>query len=183
MYYFVDESGNTGLNLFDEAQPWLYYGVLGCRKNLDVIAEPLLKRLRAKLGVERIHANQLGIGRLLSISEPLVKFSKQHDVRLSMFKVSKPDHAIISFFDQVFDSGVNDAVSWEHYWTPLRYALLFKVAHLFDDQLSQQAWAARREQNSARCNDQLTTICEQLIDRLGRLPDARSREIVGGALR
>jgi len=38
MYYFVDESGNTGLHLFDAAQPLLYYGVLGARANLDVIA-------------------------------------------------------------------------------------------------------------------------------------------------
>jgi hypothetical protein len=28
MFFYVDESGHTGSNLFDPAQPQLYYGVL-----------------------------------------------------------------------------------------------------------------------------------------------------------
>ena len=38
MYFYVDESGHTGPNLFDAAQPMLYYGVLSSRVNLDVVA-------------------------------------------------------------------------------------------------------------------------------------------------
>ena len=63
----------------------------------------------------------------------LGRFALKRDVRFSLYKVVKPDHAIITFFDQVFDSGVNKAVRWDHYWTPLRYPLLFKVAYLFDE--------------------------------------------------
>jgi hypothetical protein len=35
MYFYVDESGQTGLNLFDENQPYLYYGVLSSKTNLE----------------------------------------------------------------------------------------------------------------------------------------------------
>lgn len=35
MYCYVDESGNTGSNLFDEAQPALFYGVLTSKLDLD----------------------------------------------------------------------------------------------------------------------------------------------------
>ena len=49
MFYFVDESGNTGANLFDPNQPNLHYGVIGCRKNLDIVARPLVERLRAEV--------------------------------------------------------------------------------------------------------------------------------------
>ena len=47
MYCYVDESGNTGSNLFDEAQPALFYGVLTSKLNLDVAAEgkPLSQEL------------------------------------------------------------------------------------------------------------------------------------------
>lgn len=183
LFYFVDESGNTGLNLFDENQPKLYYGVLGCPANLDVIAEPLLKSLRQTLGVRRLHANELGVARLTTIAERLARFSKKNDLRFSLYKVAKPDHAVITFFDQVFDAGLNDAVPWEHYWTPLRYVLLFKVAYLFDEDLAKQAWAARREQNPARCAEKLKTLCAVLLDRVDSLPDARSREIVSGAIK
>lgn len=157
--------------------------VLGSRANLDVIAEPLLKGLRQELGVKRIHANELGVRRLTPIAYRIAHFSKKNDLRFSLYRVSKQDHAIITFFDQVFDAGLNDALPWHHYWTPLRYVLLFKVAHLFDEELAKQAWSARREQNPARCEEKLETIYATLLERIGRLPDARSREIISGALK
>ena len=97
MYYYIDESGNTGLNLFDANQPKLFYGVLGCSANLDVIAEPLLTELRKELGVRRIHAAELGVGRLIPIAKRIADFSKKHDLRFSLLKVTKEDHAVISF--------------------------------------------------------------------------------------
>lgn len=112
MYYYVDESGNTGNNLFDANQPLLYYGLITSKTNLNVVAEPLLKKARDKLGVERIHANELGVAQLSEIAPSLAKFSTKRDVRFSLYKVVKPDHAIITFFDQVFDAGLNDAVTW-----------------------------------------------------------------------
>lgn len=183
MYYFVDESGNTGLHLFDPDQPLLYYGVLGARANLDVIAEPLLRALRRELGVNRIHSNELGVAKLTTIAGRIEQFSKKNDLRFSVFTVNKKDHAIISYFDQVFDAGLNDAVAWNHYWTPLRYPLLFKVAHLFDDDIAKAAWKARLEKNPARCATMLQNVHRQLLANIDRLPDARSREIIEGAIR
>lgn len=183
MYYYIDESGNTGSELFDENQPKLYYGALCAQANLDIVAEPLLKSLRQRLRVERIHANQLGVGRLTAVAERLTRFSKKKDLRFSLLTVVKPDHAIICFFDQVFDSGMNGAVPWHHYFTPLRYVLFFKVAHLFDRALAKDAWRARRERNPAKCAAMLIELCNKLLARIDRLPDERSREIVSGALK
>jgi hypothetical protein len=103
-------------------------------------------------------------------------------VRFSLLKVTKPDHSIICFFDQVFDSGMNKAVPWHHYFTPLRYILVFKVAYLFDEALAKDAWKARRERNTARAAQMLTKLCHDLLARVDRLPDARSRELISGAL-
>ncbi|PJI85995.1 hypothetical protein BC777_2349 [Yoonia maricola] len=182
MYCYVDESGNTGNNLFDAAQPVLYYGLLTSKTNLDVTAEPLLKALRAKLNVERLHANELGVARLSDIAPDLGCFALKRDIRFSLYKVAKPDHAIITFFDQVFDAGLNEAVPWPHYWTPLRYVLTFKVAHLFDAETAKAAWAARQETNPAKAAQALQSICSTLLDRVPHLPDARSQELVSGAL-
>lgn len=182
MYCYVDESGNTGANLFDPAQPVLYYGLITSKTNLDVTAEPLLRAARAKLGVERLHANELGVRRLSDVALSLGRFALKRDVRFSLYKIVKPDHAIITFFDQVFDAGLNDAVPWHHYWTPLRYVLVFKVANLFDEETAKAAWAARQETNAARAAEALQGICAALQERLGRLRDARSRELISGAL-
>ncbi len=98
MYCYVDESGNTGLELFDASQSVLYYGLLTAKANLDVVAEPLMKELRQRLAVNRLHANELGVARLTTIADKIAQFSKKNDLRFSMLQVNKPDHALISFF-------------------------------------------------------------------------------------
>lgn len=83
----------------------------------------------------------------------------------------------------MFDQGLNPAVTWTGYWTPLRYVLLFKVSALFDMELLRRAWAARIEKNSQIAERELVSICETLRSRVALLPDARSRTLIEDALR
>lgn len=182
MYFYVDESGHTGANLFDEAQPMLYYGVLSSKVNVDLLAEPSIAHLRKKLGVNRLHANELGNGPLVKIAQDIVRIQKQLDFRFDLYRVRKPDHAIICFFDQVFDQGLNPAMTWTGYWTPLRYVLLLKIASLFDENLARCAWAARINLKDDAAQKNLVEICSVLITRLDQLQDARSQQLLGDAL-
>lgn len=183
MFFYVDESGHTGSELFDPAQPVLFYGVLSSDLNVDVLAEDRIKSMRRKLGVQRLHAAQLGNGRLAAVADDLLALQKQFNFRFDLYRVRKPDHAVICFFDQVFDAGLNPAVPWTGYWTPLRYVLLGKVAHLFDEALAKSAWAARIETDSAKATAAFLSVCTELLPRVDRLPDARSRELITGAVR
>ena len=182
MYFYVDESGHTGPNLFDSAQPMLYYGVLSSRLNLDVVAEPSLASLRGRLQAARLHAAELGVGRLVEISSDLIKLVKRLGMRFDVYRVAKPDHAIICFFEQVFDQGMNPAVTWTSYWTPMRYVLLLKLASLFDEELARKAWTARIEPNDTIALPLMREVCAELRARVQALPDARSRQLVVDAL-
>lgn len=182
MYFYVDESGQTGLNLFDESQPFLYYGVLRSRVNLDVLAEKDLRHLRKKLEVDRLHAAELGNGRLVEIVSDLKRIKKKYDLGFDFYRVAKADHALISFFDQVFDQGMNPAVPWNAYWTPLRYILLVKVAYLFDEDTLKKAWEARISVDDVKSNKLLIEVCETILSRVCDLPDARSREVLTDSL-
>lgn len=182
MFFYVDESGHTGANLFDEAQPKLYYGLLSSDVNLDYVAEQYLVPLRKKLGADRLHAAQLGNGRLALIADGLVDIQKRFKLRFDFYRVAKPDHAVICFFDQVFDQGMNPAITWTGYWTPLRYVLLLKLASLFDEDLAKRAWSARINLHDAVADGDLIAVCETLISRLHQLPDARSRQLLGDGL-
>jgi hypothetical protein len=182
VFFYVDESGHTGANLFDPAQPMLYYGVLSSRVDIDGFALEQLQRLRARCGVERLHAAELGNGGLSPIIEDLVQLQEQLDLSFDISRVSKPDHAVMSFFDQVFDQGLNPAVTWTGYWTALRYVLLLKLATLFDDDLAKRAWDARLELNDTRANAALAGICNELLARTEILPDARSRQLISDTL-
>jgi len=182
MYFYVDETGHTGPNLFDPTQPILSYGVLSSSDNLDKQAEKELAVLRKTLRVPRLHAAELGIHRLADVIDTLLMLQKKYRIRFDIYQVVKRDHAIISFFDQVFDQGMNPAVGWTAYWTPLRYPLLLSLANLFDEELAEKAWRARLEAHDIRSELMFREVCNTLLQRCALLYDARTRELITDGL-
>lgn len=182
MHFYVDETGHTGPNLFDRTQPVLSYGVLSSPNDLDKVAEAELASLRNKLGVKRLHAAELGMYRLDDVVDTLLVLQKKHRIRFDIWQVVKRDHAIISFFDQVFDQGLNPVVPWTAYWTPLRYPLLLNLSMLFDDELAEKAWRARLEAHDERSSSLFSEVCGELLQRVHSLSDARSVELITDAL-
>ena len=69
MFFFIDESGNTGNNLFDPEQPILSYGLLSSAPNPDELATAAHASMLRKLGVDCLHANQLGVGGVTARAE------------------------------------------------------------------------------------------------------------------
>lgn len=182
MYFYIDESGQTGLQLFDNSQPFLYYGVLSSEFNLDEESLPYIEKLRNNLEVERLHAAELGNGRLVTIVDDLLELKEKYNLSFDFYRIAKKDHAAICFFDQVFDQGNNPAVPWNAYWTPLRYVLLSKVSYLFDEKLLKKAWKARIAINKKFAEKELIEVCQELLGRVHILPDERSIEIITDAL-
>ena len=105
MYFYVDETGHTGPNLFDESQPVLSYGVLSCKNDLNDVTSETILRLRKKLGVDRLHAAELGMHRLSEITDEILALQKRFKFRFDIWQVNKKDPAIISFYHQTFDQG------------------------------------------------------------------------------
>ena len=183
MFCYVDESGHTGANIFDPDQPFLYYGTISSRVNIDALSRQLMERIRQRLGVDRLHANQLGNSGLAAIAGDLQVIQKKFDIRFDFYRVNKLHHAIICFFDQVFDQGMNPAVPWTSYWTPLRYMLLVRLATLFDEETLALAWKARLLTDNASAEAILKEVCRRLNARVPYLPDERTQEIVSDSLR
>lgn len=181
-YFYVDETGHTGPNLFDPAQPILYYGVLSATTNVDVLARDEVLRLRSALGVDRLHATELKAEQFERVGSTLLLLQKRLDLRFDIYEVHKRDHAVIAFFDQVFDCHMNPAVAWHHYWTPMRYFILLNLATLFDEALAKRAWDARIDLNAARAAEVVAEVCKALLDRVGGLKDARTRSVIEQAL-
>lgn len=183
MFIYVDESGHTGTNLFDKDQPVLYYGVLSSQTNLDILAKREVQKARSILNVPRLHASELGQGNLIKIAKILINIQKKYNLRFDVSTVKKTDHAVICFFDQVFDQGMNPAVTWSGYWTPLRYMLLAKLALLFDEGTAELAWKARIELDDKKSAEGLIKVCQTILGEIDYLPDQRSRQLIGDALR
>lgn len=182
MYFYIDESGHSGTNLFDQQQPYLYYGIISSPLDLDALAKQDILNLKNILSVNELHANKLGNKELIKIITDLEKIYRTYNIKFDLCRVNKKDFAIISFFDQIFDQGINPTVPWTYYWTPLRYHLLLFVSKLFDDALIKQAWETRINTNAEKAQQNLVSICQILLDRVTYITDKRIAEIIADAI-
>src|SRR5690606_6433945 len=96
---------------------------------------------------------------------------------------SMVDHAAISYFDQVFDQGLNKAVPWLDYCTPLRFLMLLLVLSLFDSQTLKYTWHASVVRYDRNANKILVYVLRTLLERVEHICDLRVKEIINDALR
>ncbi len=183
MFFHIDESGNTGNNLFDSAQPRLSYGVLSSLKNVDVLCTGIHKKILREIGEEQIHANQLGIGRLVKIAPHLIEIQNKMNFDFDYYFIEKLDYGLVLFFDAVFDAGLNEAVKWDVYWTPMRYLLIHKLSALFDEPLLRESWRLCTEKKIERYENDIVQLLSEVKNRatVAEL-DPRSVEIIVDAL-
>lgn len=140
MFFHIDESGNTGNNLFDSEQPRLSYGVLSSQRNVDVLCSSIYKKILHDIDDNQIHANKLGIGGLTTIAPHLIQIQKKMKFNFDYYFIEKKDYALVLFFNAVFDFNLNKSVNYELYWTPIRYLLIHKLSILFDEELLKESW-------------------------------------------
>jgi len=183
MYAFVDETGNTGGNLFDEDQPDFYTAGLLTRKNFDAVYGESWRTLLSAKGHEELHANRVGLGPIEDLAPSIQDLLRKAGARFHLSRVEKKYLLATKVFDTFFDSGENAAVAWMHYNTKhLKLPLVFKVASLLDEPLARAFWdmlLARRENDARR---RIPDFCSTLLGRVNTLPDKRSQEVIGGAL-
>jgi hypothetical protein len=183
MFFHIDESGNTGNNLFDENQPRLSYGLISSTTNVDALCKKEYKAILKIIDDDLIHANILGIKGLVEIAPLLIKIQKKIKFDFDYYFIEKLDYALVIFFDSVFDAGLNEAVKWDSYWTPLRYLLIQKLSSLFDEGLLRESWrlslAKRIEKHEEDIVALLTEVkCRAEVSYL----DERSKELIIDAL-
>lgn len=62
MFAYVDETGNTGKNIFDPDQPDFFTGALITKTNFDVLHGKTLQSISKRAGVAALHASVVGMG-------------------------------------------------------------------------------------------------------------------------
>jgi hypothetical protein len=183
MFAFVDETGNTGRNLLDGAQPDFFTGALITKTNFDLVYADKIAALAAQVGSDTLHGADLGFGRVEEIAEPLLRIFKKTDARFFISRVEKRYLLATKIFDTFFDSGENAAVAWMHYnIRALRLMLAFKVAALVTEDIAKRFWDTLLEKNEKKVKAALPEICQSLIERVDEVPDQRSRQIISDAL-
>jgi len=184
MFFHIDESGNTGNNLFDPAQPILSYGVLSSKLNVDALGVQIHRKMLRKLGEQSLHANQLGVEKLTSIVPELYQLQKKLKFNFDYYFIEKPTYALVTFFDSVFDAGINPAVKWDVYWTPQRFYFIHQLAQFFDESLLKESWSLFIEKKIDNHADRISKLLSEVLSRIDNSAmQARVKELLSDALK
>jgi hypothetical protein len=183
LYAFVDETGNTGHNLFDEAQPDFFTAALITKGDFDSRHSEAALALTSSLGVDSLHGKELGLGRIEGIADEFLYLLRKSQADFFVSRVEKRYLLASKLFDSLFDSGENAAVAWHHYnLRPFRLLFAFKLAMAIDMETAQLFWQCILEPNEKKAYELLPSVCARLHGNLLEIPDARSREILGEGL-
>ncbi len=179
LFAYVDESGNTGKNIFDTSQPDFFTAAMVSKGDFDLSWGSKIIALSERVGGRAVHANELGIGRLEVIADDLLDILVASGVHFFVSRVEKRYLLATKMFDVLFDSGENAAIAWHNYnFRPLKIILAFKLAIIIDDDVAHDFWNFLLITRSTEATKRLPGICEKLKARLGKIPDSRSREIL-----
>ena len=182
MFFHIDESGNTGMNLFDENQRWLSYGVLSSKLNVDALGAAAHSEMTGRLRVDVLHANEMGVGGLAKVEDLLHALQTKFRFGFDYYYIDKPVHALVVLFDAVFDAGINDAVKWDLYWTPLRFVAIHNLARIVDERLLREAWALCTAKKIKGLSDRVVALLKELKARTEDSDlDARTKELFADA--
>lgn len=179
MFAFVDETGNTGSNIFDEAQPDFFTGALITKTNFDVLYARELQAICRRHDIGSLHASVLGLGPIEKVAPEVFTLLKKVDARFFVSRVEKRYLLATKIFDTFFDSGENPAANWSAYNVKLlKMVLCFKVSTLITDDIAREFWAMLMSENENKARAKIPEICNLILDRVPLLADQRSREIV-----
>jgi hypothetical protein len=183
MFAYIDETGNTGAKLLDEAQPLFMTAALLTRSDFDLRFAKDVSALAKLNDADEIHAAELGVGRLENIAKDLLRVIRKAGPAFAIARVEKRYVVAAKVFDTLFDAFENKAVPWHAYNIPaLRMPLVFKVAYILDDEAASLFIGALMQKNEHRARSEMAEFCRLILPRVTDIPDARSREIIADAL-
>jgi len=183
MWAYIDETGHTGSNIFDESQPNFFSAALVTKTNFDILAKSEFSEILDKLSVTELHANELGVHKLVDIAPCILKIIKKHNCNFVISIVKKRNIISSKLVDTFLDPGINPSVPQHVYLLkPLRLILVFKFTAILDDQIENDFWNVLMSRDLNESKLLLRKVIDSLKSNIDLIPDIRSRKIIGNAL-
>ena len=129
---------------------------------------------------DQLHATELGVTGLEKITSQLFELQNKFKFRFDFYYIHKPTYALVILFESIFDAGINPSISWHHYWTPLRFPLILRLASLINEELLKEAWQLNIAKRIEKKTDKIALFLKKLRTRAleSKTLDERSREII-----
>jgi hypothetical protein len=178
LFAYTDETGNTGLKIFDEAQPYFHTLTLVGRRDLNKAVAPWVSRWCATLGVDELHASELGVGRLERVAPSMLEFLMSERPLFIFTTVEKRHLSVMKFADTVLDCPAVTGFHYGHRAWRLRMCL--SIAQHFTPDSEREFWDAFNRKDYELFVKVAARVESSLM---AGSKDLRERELVGDPLR
>lgn len=180
LFAYTDESGNTGQNLFDPAQPYFFTGTLLTKADVDLEGTNLHCELLGKLGVKELHGNQLGLAKINLIADEIRSFLESYGATFIFTQVEKRHHAASRLCFAILDSDYNKAVSPLHDLSAIFHRkLALDIRACLTHGEVRDFWEAFESVNLKKFVEILENVRMRVLERIS---DARGRSLLMDAL-
>jgi len=175
---FLDESGNSGLKLFEGEREFICCGLfLRNGRKVPLEIDEIIKQTS---GVG-LHGSKLGLSKLETIATELLKIYRSIEATFLFSVIDKHYFAAMKLWDCLFDAGTNPGVSGFHVsFAPLRYIIIAKFCHvIYEDPVIKVFW----EMHTAKTARKYDEILGQLSIVISNSKlDTRSKELIEMAI-
>ena len=142
LYAWTDESGNSGLNVFDTGQPMFWSGTLIAPIDLDSVTS-IHKEWLSIVEATELHGKDLHFGGLNKIADSVLEFLRQSNCQFVLTRIDKEFHVITTFVTMIFDSDVNEAVAPLYDHVPVfRKDIAKELIRIFPSKDRRKFWSA-----------------------------------------
>ena len=118
LFAWADESGNSGLNIFDQGQPMFWSGTMLSPTDLDMFPSPHTEWL-STVKAKELHGKELHFYNLNKIAASVKEFLHQHECRFVFTRIDKEYHAVTTLMAMILDSDTNKGVQPIHDHVPI----------------------------------------------------------------
>lgn len=84
MYVYIDESGNSGLNMFDSDQKFFYLIAVVSKVNIQNIFSRHFDTICSKYNIKELHGNELGLTKMSNVCFELKRILKKINPKLAL---------------------------------------------------------------------------------------------------
>lgn len=180
LFGYCDESGNSGLNLFDKNQPFFWVGVLISEADLNGTAMPKVNTLLNNIGKKELHGNEMGISLINEVSLGIKEILIENKCQAIFVKIEKVFLAKLKMFDYLFDNTNNKAVSSISYGIRLlRLMLANSFCSCVSDEDAEYFWNIYKNPRVGDISRLLENIKKSINN---KITDKRMKELIIDAI-
>ena len=110
LHAYTDESGNSGLDLFDSQQPYFWTCTILTATDLDLIHPKIIQKTLDIANATELHGSALGLVGLETVANRISYLITKYQIRVVLTRIEKSYLSVTKFTDTVLDCGTNKAV-------------------------------------------------------------------------